>query len=136
MCVIVLHICYLLSRYCVIYDMKQITFCLIENIRTVFTQGLEFLQQLPQSHIHPHILVCLFFKVKSSWKHYFMDFMCLCEENKIKLRINILKSTWKGPNREIHHLAIQGCDNPKGGEAQITTLGVTTLKVEKHKSLP
>ena len=38
------------------------------------------------------------------------------------LKINILKSTWKLPNRESHHLAIQGCDNPKGGEAQITAL--------------
>ena len=65
-----------------------------------------------------------------------MDFICLCEENKIMLRINILKIKWKGPSPEIHHLVIQGYDNPKGGEEQITTLGVTTPKVEKHKSLP
>ena len=58
----------------------------------------------------------------NKWNHYFMDFMCLCEENMVMLRINILKSTWKWPNRESHHLAIQGCDNPKGGEAQMTTL--------------
>ena len=62
-----------------------------------------------------------------------MDFMCLYEENKIMLIINILKSTWKWPNHESHHLAIQGCDNPKVGEAQITALGVTTQKVEKQK---
>ena len=52
----------------------------------------------------------------------FVDFMCICEENKIMLRINILKSTWKWSNHESHHIAIQGCENPKGGEAQITAL--------------